>query len=88
MKKLIEKYYLSSFYIITLAFSMVLLTLHFVFKEIGKYSVSFTQFAPAFAVLFLVLILKDQSILLEIKSDSLWIHQFLSGLYLLSRFQA
>lgn len=67
MKKLIRKYYLSSFYIITLVFSMVLLTLHFQFKEIGKYSVSFTQFAPAFAVLFVALILKDQSILLEIK---------------------
>jgi len=67
MKKLIQKYYLSSFYIITLVFSMVLLTLHFQFKEVGKYAVSFTQFAPAFAVLFVSLILKDQSILLEIK---------------------
>jgi len=67
MKKLIQKYYLSSFYIITFIFSMILLTLHFTFKEIGQYSVSFTQFAPALAVLFVALILKDKSILLEIK---------------------
>jgi len=69
MKKLIQKYYLSSFYIITFIFSMILLTLHFAFKEIGYYSVSFTQFAPALAVLFVALILKDQSILLEIKKQ-------------------
>lgn len=68
MKKLIQKYYLSSFYIIIVVFSMILLTLHFVFKEIGQYSVSFTQFAPAFAVLFVALILRDQSILLDIKN--------------------
>lgn len=67
MKKLIQKYYLSSFYVITFVFSMILLTLHFVFKEIGQYSVSFTQFAPAFAVLFVSLILRDQSIMLDIK---------------------
>lgn len=67
MKKLIQKYYLSSFYIITIVFSMILLTLHFVFREIGAYSVSFTQFAPAFSVLFVALVLKDQSILMEIK---------------------
>ncbi|MGB4587649.1 MAG: type II CAAX endopeptidase family protein [Clostridiaceae bacterium] len=67
MKKLIRKYYMSSFYILTFIFSMMLLTLHFKFKEIGKYSVSFTQLAPAFAVVFLALVLRDHSSLVEIK---------------------
>jgi membrane protease YdiL (CAAX protease family) len=42
--------------------------LHFVFKSVGNYSVSFTQFAPAFAVGFIAILLKDKRILYEIKN--------------------
>lgn len=68
MNKLIRKNYLWSFYIITFIFSFTLLTLHFVFKTVGNYSVSFTQFAPAFAVLLITFILKDKTIIHGIKS--------------------
>ena len=67
MKQLIRKHYLISFYIITLFFSILLVTLHFVFKSIGEYSVSFTQLSPALAVIFISLILKDKTILNDIK---------------------
>jgi len=39
-----------------------------VFRSVGDYSVSFTQLAPAFSVIFISLILKDKIILYEIKS--------------------
>lgn len=68
MKKTIHKYYLVSFYIITLIFSFLLLLLHFIFQSVGKYSVSFTQLAPAFAVIFISLILKDKTYLKDIKN--------------------
>lgn len=68
IKLVIQKYYITSFYIITFVFSILLLTLHFVFQSAGKYSVSFTQLAPAFAVISVSLILKDKSILPYIKS--------------------
>lgn len=68
MEKIIRKYYLSSFYIITLLFSAFLLPLHFVFQSAGKYSISFTQLSPTFAVLFISLILKDQAIINDIKT--------------------
>lgn len=67
MKKTIRKHYLTSFYIITLLFSILLLTLHFVFQSAGKYSVSFTQLSPALAVVFISLVLKDKTIIKEIK---------------------
>lgn len=67
MKEMIRKYYLSSFYIVTLVFSFFLLTLHFVFPTVGEYSVSFTQLAPAFGVVFIVLILKDKKVVADIK---------------------
>jgi CAAX amino terminal protease family. len=68
MKKIIEKYYLSSFYIITFIFAIPLLMLHFIFQSVGKYSVSFTQLSPAFAVVFISIILKDRTDLRYIKS--------------------
>ena len=61
------KHYLISFYIITLLFSMLLLTLHFVFQSVGKYSISFTQLSPALAVVLISLILKDKTIISDIK---------------------
>lgn len=61
-------HYISSFYITTFIFSFLLLTLHFVFKSVGNYSVSFTQLSPAFAVVFIALVLKDKTIFYEIKS--------------------
>lgn len=67
MEKLIHKYYLRSFYIITLIFSIFLLTLHFVFKSAGNYSISFTQLSPALAVVFIALILKDKTSIKDIK---------------------
>lgn len=67
MEKMIRKYYLRSFYITTLVFSFLLLTLHFIFQSVGEYSVSFTQLSPALAVIFISLILKDKTILTDIK---------------------
>ncbi len=61
MEKIIRKYYLRSFYIITFIFSILLFTLHFVFQSAWKYSVSFTQLSPALAVAFISLILKDKT---------------------------
>lgn len=67
MKELIRKHYLTSFYIITLLFSILLLTLHFVFESIGEYAVSFTQLSPALAVIFISIVLKDKTIINQIK---------------------
>lgn len=68
VKKIIRKHYLTSFYIITIIFSLLLLTLHFILPTAGKYSVSFTQLAPTFAVIFISMILRDREELLSIKS--------------------
>ena len=68
MKNFIKIHYLSSFYITTLIFSFLLLTLHFIFRSVGNYSVSFTQLSPAFAVVFIALISKDKTILSAIKN--------------------
>lgn len=76
MEKIIRKYYLRSFYIITFIFSIVLFTLHLVFPSVGKYSVSFTQLSPAFAVVFISLILKDKSSINDI-SNHLYINKIL-----------
>lgn len=67
MEKIIRKYYLRSFYIITLVFSALLLILHFIFKSAGEYSISFTQLSPALAVVFMSVILKDKTIIKDIK---------------------
>lgn len=67
MKRIIRKYYLRAFYIATLVLSFLLLTLHFVFPSVGEYSVSFTQLAPALGVVFIFLILKDKTIITDIK---------------------
>ena len=71
LKKMIRKYYLSFFYVITFIFSFLLLMLHFVFQSVGKYSVSFTQLSPALAVVFLSIILKDRKTIKNIKSHFL-----------------
>lgn len=68
MEKIIRKYYLRSFYIIALIFSILLLPLHFVFPSVGKYSVSFTQLSPGLAVIFISMILKDKRITNDIKN--------------------
>ena len=46
-----------------MVFSLVLLSLHVLFPSVGNYSVSFTQLAPAFAVVFISLILKDGTVI-------------------------
>ncbi|HEX5350844.1 MAG TPA: CPBP family intramembrane glutamic endopeptidase [Trichococcus sp.] len=63
-----RKYYLSSFYVMTFLFSSPLLTLHFIFPSAGKYSVSFTQLAPAFAVAALALLFKDTTIIKDTRN--------------------
>ena len=68
MEKLLRKYYLSSFYVITFLFSILLLTLHFIFRSAGNYSVSFTQLAPTLAVAALILLLKDKIIINDIRN--------------------
>lgn len=62
-----QKYSLGLFYSITLILSFLLLIAHFIFQSVGKYSVSFTQLAPTLSVLIVSLILKDPSILINIK---------------------
>lgn len=52
----------------TFLFSILLLTLHYVFRSAGDYSVSFTQLAPAFAVAALALLLKDKTIIKDIRN--------------------
>lgn len=69
MEKIIRKYYLRSFYIITFIFSILLFTLHLVFQSVGKYSVSFTQLSPGLAVVFISLVLKDKTIIIDIKNN-------------------
>lgn len=71
MEKIIRKYYLRSFYIITFICSFFLLILHFIFQSVGKYSVSFTQLSPTLAVVFISLILKDKTIIKDIKNHFL-----------------
>ena len=68
MRKIIQQHLLVSFYVMTLILSLFLLPLHFVFKNIGDYSVSFTQYSPAIAVLFIWMVTKDKTILSEINS--------------------
>jgi membrane protease YdiL (CAAX protease family) len=45
-----------------------LLTLHYVFQSAGDYSVSFTQLAPAFALAALIFLLKDKTIIKDIRN--------------------
>lgn len=68
LKRIIQKHYLSSFYVTTFIFVLLLLPLHFVFQSVGNYSVSFTQLSPALAVVFIALISKDKTVLYKIKS--------------------
>lgn len=53
----------------TFLFSILLLTLHFIFRSVGDYSVSFTQLAPVFAVVALSLLLKDKTIIRDIRNQ-------------------
>jgi membrane protease YdiL (CAAX protease family) len=52
----------------TFLFSILLLTLHFIFRSAGEYSVSFTQLAPAFAVAALTVLLKEKTIINDIRN--------------------
>lgn len=74
MGKIIRKYNLRTFYIITFIVSFLLLPLNFVFQSAGAYSVSFTQFAPALGVFLIALLLKDPTILQDLKN-----HLILNG---------
>ncbi|MCL6571638.1 MAG: CPBP family intramembrane metalloprotease [Bacillus sp. (in: Bacteria)] len=69
MKKIIQKYSLLSFYVLTLIVSFILLTLHFVFPSVGYFSVAFTQLAPASAVVIITFFLKNKAIVNKIKSQ-------------------
>lgn len=61
--KIVEKKVAMIFYVITFILSFILLPLHFIFKSVGDYSVSFTQLAPAIAVILISIILMDKTIL-------------------------
>ena len=67
IKEMIQRHLVCTYYVITLVLSFFLLNFHFVFTTVGHYSVSFTQFAPGFAVLFIVVLLKDKVILHNMK---------------------
>lgn len=71
LNKVIKKHYAGSFYIATFILSFLLLTLHFVFKSVGNYSVSFTQLAPAMAAILIAFFSKDKAILHSIKDGFL-----------------
>lgn len=80
MEKIIHKFYLRSFYIITLIFSLLLLILHFIFPSVGQYSLSFTQLSSALAVAFISLTLKDKLIIQDIKEHFLIDKKFVKWL--------
>lgn len=69
LNKTIREHYAGSYYIITFVLSFLFLTLHFVFKSVGNYSVSFTQLAPAGAVVLVAFLSKDKTILPSIRSN-------------------
>lgn len=58
---------LSCFFMMTVLFSLLLLLLHIVIPEAGIYSISFTQLSPAFAVMAMAIILKDQKMMKNIR---------------------
>lgn len=68
MREIVRKYSLSSFYVITFILSFILLIVHFVFQSAGKYSISFTQLAPALSVVVIGFILKDANLFKDILS--------------------
>ena len=53
-------------YLATLIFTGALLLLHFIWENVGNYSVSFTQFGPLFATLLIIYITKDKASLAKI----------------------
>ena len=60
MKRAIERHSVATYFFITMILSGLLLPLHFIFQSVGNYSVSFTQFAPALAVVVLAVLMKDK----------------------------
>lgn len=68
MEKIVRKYSLSAFYLLTLLLSAFLLPLHFIFQSAGEYALSFTQLSPALAVLLISFALRDKTIFSDIKS--------------------
>ena len=72
IKEMIQRHLVCTYYMITLVLSFFLLIFYFVFTTVGHYSVSFTHFAPGFAVLFIVVLLKDKVILHNIKIGLRW----------------
>lgn len=71
MKKLIIRHTPTALYIITFAFSFVLIPLHFVFQSAGNYSISFTQLSPGLTVFLIAWILKDTIIIQDLKDHLL-----------------
>lgn len=67
MERIIRKYHLTSFFISTMVFSILLFSLHLIFPTAGNYSISFTQLSPALAVGFISLVLKDRDIIEKIR---------------------
>lgn len=59
MKKLVRRYYVLSYFFITMLFSLLLLMLHFIFKSAGDYAISFTQYSPLLATIFMAIIFRE-----------------------------
>ena len=68
LQRIIKKFHISFFYFITFIFSFLLLIIQFAVPVVWNYSVTFTQLAPALAVLFLAIIIKDKTAFAEIRS--------------------
>lgn len=67
MKEKFEKHSIFTYYIATLIFTGMLLFPHFIWKDIGNYSVSFTQFGSMLAVMLMAAITKNRDIFLRIQ---------------------
>lgn len=61
MKQRIQKYSVPVWYFVTLIFTGGLLGLHFIWKNAGDYSVSFTQWGPLLAAVLLIGIGEDKN---------------------------
>ncbi len=72
MEKRMQKHIVFIWYLTTLIVTGGLLCLHFVWKSVGEYSVSFTQFGPMLATLLLLCITKDKLALSDLQNGLLF----------------
>lgn len=69
---MIKKYILPIWYLTTMLFTGALLLPHFIWRDAGNYSISFTQFGPLFATMLLIKLMRDSDAKGKIKSGLLF----------------